>query len=164
VYDITDYDYDFFTAYIGVDASGGSTGNGVKFLIYTSVDGENWDLKTPASPKAMKGNSNAEFVKIDIKDANYLKLYAHNNGNADGDHSVYANAKLVKEGYDENVSVADFIKTVEEYDEAIKSNYGEEITGEYELLLLQREFVKNTDYELLQAYVQISEDNMNICL
>ena len=161
VYDITDYDYDFFTAYIGVDASRGSAGNGVKFLIYTSVDGENWDLKTPASPKAMKGNSNAEFVKIDIKDANYLKLYAHNNGNADGDHSVYANAKLVKEGYDENVSVADFIKTVEEYDEAIKSHYGEEITGEYELLLLQREFVKNTDYELLQAYVQISEDNMN---
>ena len=74
---------------------------------------------------------------------------------------MYANAKLVKEGYDENVSVADFIKTVEEYDEAIKSHYGEEITGEYELLLLQREFVKNTDYELLQAYVQISEDNMN---
>ena len=34
---------------------------------------------------------------------------------------MYANAKLVKEGYDENVSVADFIKTVEEYDEAIKS-------------------------------------------
>ena len=161
VYDITDYDYDFFTAYIGVDASRGSAGNGVKFLIYTSVDGENWNLKTSASPQAMKGNSNAEFVKIDIKDANYLKLYAHNNGNADGDHSVYANAKLVKEGYDENVSVADFIKTVEEYDEAIKSHYGEEITEEYELLLLQREFVKNIDYELLQAYVQISEDNMN---
>ena len=116
VYDITDYDYDFFTAYIGVDASRGSAGNGVKFLIYTSVDGENWNLKTSASPQAMKGNSNAEFVKIDIKDANYLKLYAHNNGNADGDHSVYANAKLVKEGYDENASVADFIKTVEEYD------------------------------------------------
>ena len=74
VYDITDYDYDFLTTYIGVDASRGTNGNGVKFAIYTSIDGENWDLKTPVSPQVMKGNSNAEFLKIDIKDANYLRL------------------------------------------------------------------------------------------
>ncbi|MCI8309161.1 MAG: hypothetical protein HFJ57_07585 [Clostridia bacterium] len=162
VYDITDYDYDYFTAYIGVDASRGAGGNGVKFSIYTSVDGQNWNLKTPVSPQVMKGNTEAQFVKIDIKEANYLKLYAHSNGNIDSDHSVYANAKLIKEGYEENNSPADFIKTIDEYDNAIKAHYGEEITGEYELLLLQREFVKNIGYDILQAYVQIDENNMNV--
>ena len=159
VYNITDYDYDFFTAYIGVDASRGAGGNGVKFSIYTSVDGENWDLKTPVSPKVMKGNSNAQFVKIDIKDANYLKLYAHNNGNVDSDHAVYANAKLIKEDYVENeLEPADFIKTLEEYDEIIKNKAGQEITGDYELTLLQREFVKNVGYDMLMLFSNHSEE------
>lgn len=68
IYDITKYNYDYFTSYIGVDAGRGSNGNGVKFAIYTSVDGENWNLKTPVSPQVMKGNTNAQFVTIDIKD------------------------------------------------------------------------------------------------
>ena len=161
MYDITDYDYDFFTTYIGVDASRGTNGNGVKFLIYTSVDGENWDLKTPASPQVMKGNSNAQFLKIDIKDANYLKLYAHNNGNATADHAVYANAKLIKEGYEEseNNKPVDYIKTVEQYNEIIKGYEGQEITGEYELALLQKEFVRNVGYDMLQMFVALNEEN-----
>ncbi len=159
VYDLTNYNYDYFTSYIGVDASRGSAGNGVKFLIYTSVDGENWDLKTSETPQAMKGNSNAQFVKIDIKGAKYLKLYAHNNGNADGDHSVYANAKLIKEDYiEQELEPADFIKTVEEYDEIIKTYEGQEITGDYELLILQREFVKNVGYDMLMLYSNHSEE------
>lgn len=101
LFDISDYDYDYFTTYYGVDNSRGTNGNGVKFAIYTSVDGETWNLQTPASPKVMKGNTNAEFVKIDIREANYLKLYAHNNGNDTADHACYANAKLIKEGASE---------------------------------------------------------------
>ena len=151
IYDITKYNYDYFTSYIGVDAGRGSNGNGVKFAIYTSVDGENWDLKTPASPQVMKGNTNAQFVTIDIKDANYIKLYAHNNGNATADHAVYADAKLIKEGYDPGeVATVDFIKTVEQYDEEIKKFSGQEITVEYEKLLLRRKFVNNVGYDLLQ--------------
>ncbi len=158
VYDIGEYNYDFFTSYIGVDESRGNAGNGVKFAIYTSIDGENWDLKTPASPQVMKGSSNAQFVKIDIKGAKYLKLYAHNNGNADGDHSVYANAKLIKEGYEESDNKpVDFIKTVEEYDEIIKTYDGQEISGDYELAILQREFVKNVEYDLLQLFVSLGD-------
>lgn len=151
IYDITKYNYDYFTSYIGVDAGRGNNGNGVKFSIYTSVDGENWDLKTPVSPQVMKGTTNAQFVTIDIKDANYIKLYAHNNGNATADHAVYADAKLIKEGYDPGeVATVDFIKTVEQYDNEIKKFYGQEITGEYEKLLLRRKFVNNVGYDLLQ--------------
>ena len=151
IYDLTNYNYDYFTSYIGVDAGRGSNGNGVKFAIYTSVDGENWDLKTPASPQVMKGNTNAQFVTIDIKEANYIKLYAHNNGNATADHAVYADAKLIREGYDPGeVATVDFIKTVEQYDEEIKKFEGQEITGKYEALLLRRKFVNQVGYDLLQ--------------
>ena len=151
IYDLTNYNYDYFTAYIGVDAGRGSNGNGVKFSIYTSLDGENWTLRTPVSPQVMKGNTNAQFVTIDIKEANYIKLYAHNNGNADSDHAVYADAKLIKEGYDPGeAATVDFIKTVEQYDEEIKKFEGQEITGEYEALLLRRKFVNNVGYDLLQ--------------
>ena len=151
VYDIRDYDYDYFTTYLGVDESRKNNGNGVKFAIYTSVDGEHWDAKTPVSPSVMKGTSNALFYKIDIKEANYIKLYAHNNGNDTADHAVYADAKLIKEDYVEGEGEKiDFIKTIEEYDEIIRRHQGEEITGEYELAILQREFVSKLGYDYLQ--------------
>ncbi|MBD5631680.1 MAG: hypothetical protein HDP34_00395, partial [Clostridia bacterium] len=160
LYDISEYDYDYFTSYIGVDESKGANGDGVRFKIYTSLDGENWDLQLTSS--ILKGNSNAESVKIDITNANYLKLDADINGNDGYDHATYADAKLIKEGYEENNEPVSFIKTLEEYDAIITSHYGEEITGEYELNLLQREFVKNIGYDILQAYVRLNNDNMNV--
>lgn len=54
VYDINGLGYDYFSTYYGVDASRGSTGNGVKFSIYTSIDGVNWDLETLVSPPVKK--------------------------------------------------------------------------------------------------------------
>ncbi len=159
IYNITGLGYDYFSTYYGVDASRGTNGNGVKFAIYTSADGENWDLHTLVSPPVKKGNSEAEFITVDIRGKNYIKLYAHNNGNATADHAVYANAKLYKEGYEENEETVDFIKTLEEYDTIIKSYDGQEITGNYELSLLQREFVKNIGYELLQSFTTLNEEN-----
>ena len=44
IYNITNLDYDYFSTYYGVDASREANGNGVKFCIYTSVDGINWNL------------------------------------------------------------------------------------------------------------------------
>lgn len=159
VYDIRNYNYDYLTTYVGVDESRANNGNGVKFIIYTSVDGENWDVRTEVSPPVMKGTSNALFYKIDIREANYIKLYAHNNGNSGSDHAVYANSKLIKEGYEEtDGEKVDFIKTIEEYDEIIKSHQGEEITGEFELALLQREFVSKVGYDYLQFMAGYRDD------
>ena len=159
VYDISNYHYDYFTSYIGVDQSVGTNGNGVKFAIYTSVDGENWDLKTDVKPPVFTGTSDAQFVKIDIKNAKYLKLYCHNNGNRDSDHAVYANAKLIKEDYVETNETVSFIKTVEEYDQMIKKmNIGETLTKEQQLILLQRTFVNNIGYDVLQMYAQYSDE------
>lgn len=155
LYDLTDYDYDYFTAYLGVDQGRGNNGDGVQFAISTSVDGENWILKTPNSYPIMKGNTEARFEKIDIKGAKYLKLYAWARSNNTADHAVYADAKLIKEGYVENTEPVDYIKTVEAYDAIIKSHDGKEISGEYELAILQRDLVNNVGYDILQAYVKL---------
>ncbi len=160
IYDIKDYDYDYFSAYIGVDESRANNGNGVKFYISTSTDGTNWTLKTEANPSALKATDEAVHVKVDIRDANYIKLYCNNNGNNASDHSVYADAKLYKEGYEENqVEEVPFIKKVEEYDKMLKNkSLEEQLEEENELVLLQRTFVNNVGYSLLQAIVNQQEE------
>ncbi|MDE5630845.1 MAG: NPCBM/NEW2 domain-containing protein, partial [Bacilli bacterium] len=154
VYDISKYGYDYFTTYVGIDESRGANGNGVKFHIYTSVDGETWDLETPVSPTLSKGNTEALEYKVSIKGKKYLKLYANHLGNNTADHAVYANAKLIKEDYEEPIGgeTVDFIKTVEELDKEIKSYSGKEINGEYEKKVLQRKLVNSVGYDKLQMY------------
>ena len=90
-----------------------------KFYIYTSNDGENWNEKYQS--EILYGWSEAPFVKIDIKDAKYLKLVADENQEYPGDfwsnwydETVFADAKLIKEDYIEDNTKADFIKTVED--------------------------------------------------
>ncbi len=168
VYDLREYDYDYFTSYIGVDISEQSNyfNDGAKFYIYTSNDGEDWQEQYKSD--ALKGWSEAQFVKIDIKNANYLKLVADENQLYAGDwwsswydETCFANAKLIKEGYEEDNSNVDFIKTIAEYDEMIKGHYGEEISGDYELTILQRELVNNVGYDTMQALAKYSNDCKN---
>ena len=169
VYDLREYDFDYFTSYIGIDASEQSDyfNTGAKFYIYTSKDGQYWNEEYQSD--ILYGWSEAPFIKINIKNANYLKLVADENQEYPGDfwsswydEAVFANAKLIKESYVEDVTTIDFIKTVEEYDEKIKmQTIDQEITGEYELILLQREFVKNVGYDILQQFVKYSAENYN---
>ncbi len=168
IYDLRNYDFDYFKTFLGVDISEQSDyfNTGVKFTIYTSKDNTNWDKKYES--EIMYGWSNAKEVSITITGEKYLKLVAYKNSEnwwAEWyDEAVYADAKLVKERYKEiedNAKV-DFIKTVQEYDEAIK-NYvkkGSKIEGDFELALLQREFVKNVDYKILLDFVKCDEDYM----
>ncbi len=164
VYDITDLNYDYFTTYYGVDASRGANGNGVKFSIYTSVDGIEWTLHTPVSPPVKKGNSEAENITIDIKGQNFIKLYANNNGNESSDHAVYAGAKLYKEGYnnEEENAPYDFIKTLEEYDNILTNASYDEVLASKEHTLLQRKFVSNIGYEILQAFAHLDKDHKDV--
>ena len=157
IYDISGKNYDFFSAYVGVDESRTTNGNGVKFEIYTSTDKQDWKLE--AESKILKGDSEAENITVNIKDAKYLKLYCSNNGNNASDHAVYANAKLYKNGYVERKAEnVDFIKTVEQYDEILKDKSLSEQIENNELTLLQRNFVSNVGYDLLQAIVNQDAD------
>ena len=155
-YDISSYkDYAYFTTYYGINTTSGNKGNGVKFYIYTSEDGKNWTLRTEENPTAIKSSNNAVYVKIDIRDANYIRLYANDNGSNASDHAVWGDAKLVKEDYDENV-----MTTVEEYDEIIKAEYdGGVIKDDLKLTLLQRNFIKNVGQYQLRNFLQ--EDPKN---
>ncbi len=155
-YDISSYkDYAYFTTYYGINTTSGNKGNGVKFYIYTSEDGKNWTLRTEENPTAIKSSNNAVYVKIDIRDANYIRLYANDNGSNANDHAVWGDAKLVKEDYDENV-----MTTVEEYDEIIKAEYdGGVIKDDLKLTLLQRNFIKNVGQYQLRNFLQ--EDPKN---
>jgi len=153
VYDLTNYqNYTYFTTWYGVSSHMGGNGS-VKFYIYTSEDGNTWKLETEENPQVMNGNSNAQFVKINIQGKKYLKLYADPNGGNGQDHSLYADAKLTTDDYAENVT-----PTVEEYDELLKKYEGQKIEGEYEFLLLKREFVSKAGQFILNAYVNKSNE------
>ncbi len=157
IYNISSYDYDHFSTYIGVDESRGENGNGVKFEISTSTDGENWVIKEKSD--VLRANGDAKKVVIDLDDdVKYLKLYCDQYGNNASDHSVYADAKLYKDGYEEKTPEdINYIKTVEQYDNELKNLVlDKQIEGENEFTLLKREFVKNVGYDLLIAIVNLS--------
>ncbi len=155
-YDISSYkDYAYFTTYYGINTTSGNKGNGVKFYIYTSEDGVTWTLRTEENPTAIKSSNNAVAVKIDIRNANYIKLYANDNGSNASDHVVWGDAKLVKEDYNENV-----MTTVEEYDEIIRASYERgAVKEELKLTLLQRDFIKRVGQYQLRNFLE--EDPKN---
>ncbi len=155
-YDISNYkDYDYFTTYYGLNTTAGNNGNGVKFYIYTSEDGKNWTLRTEENPTPLKGVNSAVHVKIDIKDANYIRLYANDNGANGSDHAVWGDAKLVKADYNDNVMM-----TVEEFDKIIKANYKTgPVEGDLKLVLLQRTFIKRVGQYQLRSFLESDSKN-----
>lgn len=155
-YDISNYkDYAYFTVFYGLNSTSGDKGNGVKFYIYTSEDGETWTLRTEENPTALKSSNNAVYAKIDIKNANYIRLYAHDNGSNASDHAVWGDAKLVKEDYNENVMI-----TVEELDEIIKAAYKPgEVQEDLKLPLLQRDFIKRVGQYQLRVFLEADPKN-----
>lgn len=161
VYDLTNYqDYDYLTTYMGVNTSSGNKGNGVKFYIYTSTDGKEWNLKTESDPQAVKSSNDAIFTKIDIRDAKFLKLVANDNGANGNDHAVYVDAKLIKETYKEPGE--DLVPSLEQLDQKIKTDFENAnlaTNKEYELTLLKREFISKVGNFALRKFLSESEVN-----
>lgn len=161
VYNLTDYsDYNYFTSYIGVDASQGGKGN-VIFRIYTSVDGNTWT--TAYTSGELTSSSESEFVTIDISEVNYLKLVTDSNGGNGNDHSTFADAKLLK-SLDDGLSNCEGLKTVEQYDEILaeykngRTDYADLLEdSEFTHILLQRSFVKNAGYNTLSLLCERDE-------
>ncbi len=158
VYDISEYYYDYFTAFLGVNTTAGVS-DGVKFYVYTSADGKTWDLRTEENPKVMKKDVSAQYVKIPIESGTkYIKFYIDQLGGNGSDHSVIADAKLVPSSYFDSVGG---VKPLSEYDKQIKTQLDgkTEFTGEDEHLLLQREFVNKVGFSTLEIFARESEEN-----
>lgn len=161
VYDISDYgQYNYFTSYIGVDASQGTKGN-VIFRIYTSLDGTEWTEEYVSGE--LTAGSESEFVSIDISNANYLKLYVDQNGGNGNDHSTFADSKLSVNANGQEV-VCDGLRTVEEYDSMLdeyrngSTDYSSLLENtEFEHMLLQRTFIKNAGYKTLSLLCERDE-------
>ena len=157
VYDLTNYSqYRYFTAYVGLNTTS-TRGDGVKFDILTSADGSTWESKMENGPLDKLPGQNASFVKIDIRGAKYLKLVANQKTGNASDHSVYADAKLIIDGYDESNG----LKSIDEYDEMLKKFDGQDIkeNEEYELILLQREFVSRAGEYAIKRFMNEDEAN-----
>ena len=152
VFDVSQYSqqYSRFTTYVGVDKSQGNNGDGVRFTISTSMDGQNWTEL--AQTDLLKGNQDAKFIDVDITGAKYLKLYAHDNYWNESDHAVYGSPRLVTADYDPSTEIIGGLKSVAQYDEEIKLKYSEnqELTEELKHLLLQRVFTQRIGFYTLQ--------------
>lgn len=161
VYDISylvdDYGYDTFTGYLGVDYSKGSNGNGVIFNIYTSQDNSTWTQVKNTG--VLKGDSECQYVTIDLKNAKYLKFDISSNGDKGYDHSVIANGKFISSDYKEpSADNFKFIKTVSQYESELAglSDYESET---YRKILYQKNFVERTGYDFLITLASENENN-----
>ena len=142
-----------------------SSSNGVKFYIYTSSDGKTWNLQTPENPDVVRAGDNATFVKINIQNEKFLRLIANDNGANGNDHSVYADAKLVKRTYKEPGE--ELVPDIEELDNEIKNKFPNGNTAnlteakrkEYETLLFKRELINNVGTFALRKFLSASEEN-----
>ena len=151
VYDIEKYsdDYTKFTANIGVDYSMRGRGNGVTFKISTSENGTDWkDVKTTG---VITAKDESVLVDINIEGVKYLRLIAETNGGNEADHSVYADARLLKKGYNLNDDLYQGIKTLSQYDEEIKKVNLESNVSSSKEILQKRELVRRLGYETLQS-------------
>lgn len=159
VYDISSYSgtYTRFTAYLGLDYSkNGLGGNGVKFTISVSNDGNEW--KVLKQTGALTATSESVFVDLDISNYKYLKLYADTNGQASYDHSVYGDARIVTEDYNVYENGIPNLSTVSEYDKILRKYSVEENLAQNETLILKRSLVNRVGYNTLNSLYENNEE------
>ena len=172
VYDISAFDYDWFSTYYGVDSKvsfAGFVGEApwnssiCKFYFYTSVDGENWKLESEENPAEVKGYESQAFIKFSVRDKNYIKLVAvPAYEGTQANHAVYANPMMFNEGFVFDDTPYDFIKTVEECDEIIKSHSNDVLLSDYEDIILTRKFVSFFGYVNLQDFAHVDGRHKNV--
>ena len=150
VYNISQYanTYTRFVSYIGIDNRQSGRGNGVEFIISTSDDGVSWtEVKNLG---VVQSSQESVYVDIKLNGAKYIKLYAGDNGGNGNDHSVYADAKLVKDDYTLSNNKIDGLYPLSYYDEILSQESVEENIENNQMVILQRAFVERVGYETLQ--------------
>ena len=173
IYDISAFKYDYFSTYYGVEAAVASAKYGFlgepansaicKFYFYTSVDGETWTLESEENPSELSGYDKQSFIKFSIAGKNYIKLVAEPAyEGAQANHAAYANPILFNEGFVFDDAPYDFIKTVEECDEIIKSHSYDVLLSDYEDVILTRKFVSFFGYDNLQSFAHIDGRHKNV--
>lgn len=150
VYDISDYtkEYTRLVTYMGVNATQGGNGNGVKFTISTSENGTTW--KEIYNSPVIKGNQESLYVDLKLDGAKFIKLHANDNGSNGNDHSVYGDLKLVTDAYTLSAAPIENLKTVAEYDAILSKNTVEENMKNHKMDVMRRDLIKRIGYESIQ--------------
>lgn len=152
-YDISEYSdiYTRFVAKLGIDSSMNGKGE-VCFKITASNDGIEWIELYKSDP--ITSSQNALEVDINIENYKYLRLSSDKNGANANDHSVYADARIVKEDYDISSELYQGIQKISYYDELLSKNTPEENYENHLDLVLKREFVNRIGYWTLQNSIK----------
>ena len=162
VYDISRYtnEYTRFVSYIGVDYSQvNKGGDGVKFIISTSNDGVTWtEVENLGIVLPEEGS---RYVDIELNGAKYIKFYADEHKGNGNDHSVYADAKLVKDDYIVSNIKVEGLHPVSYYDEILREKTIEENIEKNEMLILQRAFVDRVTYHSIERLLNKGEKYVN---
>lgn len=141
-------EFDYLTAYAGLNVTAANSSNGVIFRVYGSVDGADWDILYNEESKVTRPGTNADFVKINIRRYKFLRLQADANGSNGNDHAVWGDARLVKEEY--NASV---VPAADDFDAYFRQMgvIDPKTNDTYELALLRRSLIKKVgQYTLTQ--------------
>lgn len=134
-------EYDYLVVYVGLNRTANASGN-VKFTAYTSsadaitLGNGIWQVLPELNGEVMTVSSGAKYLKIDIRNINYIRFYADSNGTNSNDHAVYGDLKLVKEGYGANDGL---LPTVEQLDTKVQEKFSGEDLGD---------LAKNPDYRI----------------
>lgn len=165
IYDVTNKDYNYFESFVGIDKLMRTNADAsVKFQVW--VDG----VKKYESP-VMKGNSNQEYVKVNIKDANEIKLVVDSNGVNYSDHAVWADAKFTASeskpvltaknkvyAVNETVNLLDLVTSATDVEDGdliptVETNYKDGNFGYFNVTFSITDSDGNTTSETVKIYV-----------
>ncbi|MDE7454533.1 MAG: NPCBM/NEW2 domain-containing protein, partial [Clostridia bacterium] len=165
-FDISAYsnEYKYFSAFGGL-LSSATKSDGALMYVQTSADGSNWttaavsDTSVPTDSQGrqlVNYSQNFLYFTLDVTGVKWIRLVADKNKSDAQDYVIWADAKLSKT-LDDGASV----KPLAEYDRQIKE-FGANANlnnPDFELLVLQREFVSRVGQYALKRFIGESEDN-----
>lgn len=174
IYDLSDKNYDIFSAYVGVDrAMHGSVGS-VQFEVFV-------DNELAFDSGVMNSRDAKKYVEVSIAGAKQLKLVVKDGGNGDGsDHATWGDTKLhfansesvgidrtqlddlltsiseLNANHYTEASWSELISVVTRVNEQLAAGYTQEIINELTTQLAQalEQLIVATNYELLIELVE----------
>lgn len=162
--------YTYLMVYVGLNRTANASGN-VKFTAYTSdadsiTSGSDiWQVLPELNGEVITVASGAKYLKIDIRDINYIRFYANSNGTNSNDHAVYGDLKLVKEGYGANDGL---LPTIEQLDEKVQGKFGGLDLGDlarnpdYRVNVLRRTLIERMSRTTILEFLHESAANCEV--
>lgn len=160
-------EYDYLLMYVGLNRTANASGN-VKFSVYTTTADEItpgtsiWQVVPEMNGEVITVSSGAKFLKVDIRNINFIRLYADANGSNSNDHAVYGDLKLVKEGFGANDSL---LPTVEQLSTKLQSKFGDlgleelEKKPDYQVNVLRRTLIERMGWSTIASFLHKNAAN-----